>query len=165
MAAASGGAAGRVDINFADGQKITNEASTWIGTPYALIGPKSIKGVGGDCSGSTYLIYKAAGFPYDYQVAAAFAEYAVKSGLFRQIGTGEQKQDGDILSWPNHMAIYASFQNDKTHATTPRVSRKGQKWTQVNDMLTASHPHGADYAPAEMRWWRPDPPKVFRYQK
>jgi hypothetical protein len=152
------------DIAFADGQRITDEAANWEDTPYALLGPTSVKGTGGDCSGSTYLIYDAAGFHYEYQVAAAFQDYAITSGLFRLLGVGEKKQDGDILSWSNHMAIFATFQNDSAHATTPRVTKTGQKWTQNNDMWTASHLGGQGYAPAEMRWWRADPPKAFRYR-
>lgn len=163
MAVANDG--NRSDIGFADGQRITDEASTWDETPYALLGPKSVKGVAGDCSGTTFLIYRAAGFPYEYQTAGTFAEYALKSGLFREVRIGEKNQDGDILSWPNHMAIYATFQNDKAHAITPRLSKNGRKWVQQNDMWTASHPNGAAYGPAELRWWRPDPPRVFRYQK
>ena len=164
MASGNDGA-NKVDISLTDGTKVTDEAATWAGTSYSLRGPESVKGVAGDCSGTTYLVYDAVGFHFEYQVAATFAEYAVKSGLFRQLGIGEQLQDGDVLSWSNHMAIYATFQNDKVNATTPRVSKKGQSWTQNNNMWTASKPGGPDYGPAELRWWRADPPKVFRYQK
>jgi hypothetical protein len=81
-----------------------------------------------------------------------FPDYALKSGLFRELGSGEDKQDGDILSWSNHMAIYCTFAADTENATTPRVNKNGSKWTQNNDMWTASHPDGPTYAPAEMRW-------------
>jgi len=47
---------GKQDLAFSDGQLIVDEAATWAGTAYSLIGQKSVKGVGGDCSSTTYLI-------------------------------------------------------------------------------------------------------------
>ena len=70
-----------------------------------------------------------------------------------------------MLWWPDHMAIYSSFASDKENATTPRVNRQGQAWTQVNDMWTASHAGGNPYGPAQMHWFKPGPPVVYRYQK
>jgi hypothetical protein len=163
--AQTGTIAERVDLSPADGQALTAEAATWEGTPYSLLGAGSVKGVGGDCSGSTWLIYKAAGFPYEYQQAAGFAAYALRTGLFRELAGGDARQDGDILSWPNHMAIVSTFVADPAHATTARTNRAGHPWTQKNDMWTASHPGGPAYACAELRFWRNDPPRVFRYQK
>jgi hypothetical protein len=157
----------RKDIPLNDARHIVAEAATWKGTPYALTGESSAKGVGGDCSGTTYRIYRAAGCPYRYQTSHDFRTSAVKSGLFRELRSGEAAQDGDILSWPGHMAIYCSFAADAANATTERVNKQGDTWTQKNDMWSASHP-GADappYAPAEMRWWNLGTPKVFRYQR
>ena len=85
------------DISVADGRRIVAEAATWKGTPYALDGPGSVKGVSGDCSGSTNLIYKATVFPYPYKNAAAFRVWAPTSKLFRQLGPLDHPQDGDIL--------------------------------------------------------------------
>src|SRR5450432_3554678 len=104
------------DISAADGQLITAEAVLWKGTPYALIGPASEKGTGADCSGSTQKIYANAGFQYVYQMASALAGYAASSGLFRELGASEAWQDGDILSWTNHMAIYCTFTKDPGNA-------------------------------------------------
>ena len=154
------------DISIFDGGLIVSEAATWKGTPYRLNGTGASKGAGGDCSGTTYKIYSAAGFPYSYQVAHDFPSYALKSGLFRELSVADQKQDGDILSWPNHLAIYSSFATDKANATRERINeRSGEKWLQKNDMWTASKPDGPPYSAAEMKYWRGDAPRVFRYQK
>jgi len=155
----------RKDISIDDGRRIVSEAASWKGTPYRLNGPRAIKGVGGDCSGTTYKIYLAAQCPYTYQTAHGFPAYALKSGLFRELGAGEQRRDGDILSWPNHMAIFSSFALDPDNASRQRTNKYGQKWTQTNDMWTASMQGGPPYAPAELRFWRPDAPKLFRYLK
>ena len=53
------------DIPVLKGQGITAEAASWNGTPYSLLGMNSAKGTGGDCSGTTFKIFKAAGFPYE----------------------------------------------------------------------------------------------------
>jgi cell wall-associated NlpC family hydrolase len=55
------------DITGEDGKKLASEAAGWKGTKYALIGEKSQKGSSGDCSGTTYKIYSAAGFKYEYR--------------------------------------------------------------------------------------------------
>jgi hypothetical protein len=120
------------DISVDDGKLIVVEAASWKGTPSKLNGPGAIKGVGGDSSGTTQKIYAAAKCPYTYQTAHDFPTYALRSGVFRELGAGEQKQEGDILSWPNHMAIYSSFGGDLKNATTARTNKHGQKWTQRN---------------------------------
>lgn len=154
------------DIPLSDGQLIVKEAATWKGTPYALIGEDSKKGTGADCSGSTQKIYNVAGFAYDYKTTEEFPNYAKSSGLFRELDSDEAKQDGDILWWQGHVAIYSSFATDKDNATTQRTNKQGKKWTQDNDMWTASHTKGPPYAPAEMRYFKPGLlPKVYRYQK
>lgn len=153
------------DISVADGFRITKAAAAWKGTQYSLVGAHSVRGVGGDCSGSTWLIYAAAGFPYEYQATGTFLAYVRKTGRFRELGANERRQDGDILYWPNHMAIYSTFAMDQADATTPRINKQHHAWTQKNDMWTASHPGGQVYGPAELRFWRPDAPRVFRYVK
>ena len=152
------------DVSVDDGNLIVAEAATWKGTPYLLNGPASMKGAGGDCSGSTQKIYSAANCPYEFQMTGTFPAYAIQSGLFRELGAGEAKQEGDLLSWSSHMAIYSSFANDPDDATTARVTN-GQKWTQHNDMWTAWHTDGPAYSPAKLGYFRPEPPRVFRYQK
>lgn len=153
------------DISVADGYLITKAAAAWKGTPYSLVGARSVEGVGGDCSGSTWLIYAMAGFRYEYQSTATFLAYVRKTGRFRELRTNEQRQDGDILFWPDHMAIYSTFATDQADATTARINKQHHAWTQKNDMWTASHPGGQVYGPAELRFWRPDKPRVFRYVK
>jgi hypothetical protein len=155
----------KMDISVDDGKVIVVEAATWKGTPYSLIGAESTKGIGGDCSGSTNKIYIASNFPYVYQMASSFRGYAIESDLFRELDSTEQKREGDILSWPDHIAIYSSFSSDPANATAPRTNKAGKPWTQVNDMWTASHSGGPPYAPNQMHWFKPGPPKVFRYQK
>jgi len=157
------------DITAEDGAKIVAEAKSWKGTPYVLVGKASNKGAGGsaDCSGSTWHIYTEAGFPYDYQPTATFRAYVEKSGRFRELKPDEPRQDGDLLYWSGHMAIYSTFKNgDLSDAITQRVNRNGQNWTQKNDMWTASRPGGAAYGPGAIQYWRPgEQPTVFRYVK
>jgi hypothetical protein len=154
------------DISLADGRKITTEAATWKGTAYAMIGGNSAKGVSGDCSGSTHKIYAAAGFNYEFRNTSSFPEYATSSGLFRKLGADEQKQDGDILSWSGHMAIFCSFYLDSVNATTPRTNKSGTPYLQTNDMWTASHTGGPAYGPGKISWFKAGVmPDVYRYQK
>lgn len=153
------------DITADEGKLIVAEAATWKGTPYSLIGDHSVKGVGGDCSGSTNKIYIAAGFPYDYAMSSDFPAYAIKSGHFRKLDQNEVKQEGDLLSWSDHMAIYTSFAADRPNATTARTNPAGKPWTQINDMWTASKPKGPAYGPNVMRFFKTVPPTVYRYQK
>lgn len=117
-----------------------------------MIGAASTKGLGGDCSGSTWRIYEAAGFSFDYVQSGEFAAYAVRSGRFRKLDPGEPRQDGDVLSWPNHMAIVSSF------------SSAAERPTGHDDMWTASHPGGPAYAPALLRYWHPETATTYRYQ-
>ena len=81
--------AAKKDIAIDDAKAIVAEAASWLGTPYALVGEQSVKGTGGDCSGSTQKIYNKAGCSYSYRRAADFAEYARHSGLFRELAVGE----------------------------------------------------------------------------
>ncbi|CAN7571146.1 hypothetical protein [Acidovorax sp. Leaf78] len=154
----------RRDITANEALPLIKEAATWKGTTYALRGSASTKGGSGDCSGTTFLIYREAGFPYEYQTSGTFPAYAQRSGLFRLLTATEAVQPGDVLSWPNHMAIYAGSALQKEDATTQRVNANGKNWTQHNDIFTATRPNGPAYMPASLRYWRPDPPKVYRYQ-
>ena len=151
------------DITPEQGKAIVKAAAAWEGTPYALVGIASRQGTGGDCSGSTWQIYKAAGFDYEYQPTGSFPGYAIRSRHFREVPASEAKQEGDILYWSGHMAIYTSFADDPPHHTTPRVTKKGVKWTQVNDMWSATHPDGPAYGPGASKFFRSDAPRVFRY--
>jgi hypothetical protein len=154
------------NVSLADGKRITVEACSWNGTPYTLNGQGAVKGRGGDCSGSTYRIYAAVRFPYTYQSTGTFEAYAVASGLFRILDAGESKQDGDVLLWNDHMAIYSSFSSsiEQPFATTARTNAHGQNWTQTNDMWTAYKVDGPPYGAAEMKFFKPAPPKIFRCQ-
>jgi hypothetical protein len=156
---------GANDISLADGAKLVQEAKAWKGTPYALVGSNSVKGINGDCSGSSWRIYSAAGFVYDYRNSASFPAYAIESKKFRKLEVTEAKQEGDMLVWSDHMAIYTSFISDTANATTPRVNAKGTAWTQHNDMWTATRPGGGPYQPNKMSYFKPTPPAVYRFQK
>lgn len=157
------------DISSTDGSRITAEAASWNGTPYSLRGGNSSKGVsgGGDCSGSTSKIFAAAGFPYAHQAAGTFADYAITSGLFRELTSKDAKQDGDILSWSDHMAIYSTFMSptETKFKTTQRPMKegKGKSWTQNNDMWTATHTGGPAYHPGAIIYsGKSSAPRVFR---
>jgi cell wall-associated NlpC family hydrolase len=153
------------DISAESAKKIVTEAATWKGTPYQLLGAMSVKSRGGDCSGTTCKIYGAAGLAFNYSDSGHFASYALSSGLFREVLASETRQDGDILSWSSHMAIYCSFAEDAINASTDRVSKKGARFKQINDMWTAFHSGGDAYGPFKLGYFRTDAPRVFRYQK
>lgn len=159
---------GNKDIMAEEGKKIIAAALRWFGTPYALIGPNSTKGKhgGADCSGSTWHIYEEAGFPYyPYQWTPTFLAYVKESGRFREVDPEKPMQDGDILYWSGHMAIYSTFTG--LDAKWAYYSHKDETKPQSirNDMWTATNPKGrVPYGPAVIKWWRHDAPKVFRYQ-
>lgn len=90
---------------------------------------------------------------------------AIESKKFRKLSAMEEKQEGDMLVWSDHMAIYTSFVSDVTNGSTPRVNAKGAKWTQQNDMWTATRPGGGPYQPHKMSYFKPTPPDVYRFQK
>jgi hypothetical protein len=153
------------DISKDDGLKITAEAKTWKGTPYSMVGGNTMKGVKGDCSGTTHKIFEAAGFPYAFQSTSTFPDYAVTSGLFRLLDAKEARQDGDIFHWPGHMAIFCTFFKDEENRVTKR-EKNGKKFDQVNDMWTAFHTGGPAYGPHRSDWYKQGvTPKVYRYQK
>jgi len=154
------------DITAAQGRLIVLEAMTWSGTPYSLVGNASIKGQGGDCSGSTWRIYAAAGFSYDYRNTGTFASYAASPGPFRKLGDSEVRQDGDVLLWSEHMAIYTTFSSplEAPLRTTPRMNRHNQPWTQVNDMWTAHYTGGPAYGTGASQYFsQTETPDVYRY--
>lgn len=160
-------------ITLEEARKITSEAVGWKGTTYDLVGRNSKKGLTGDCSGTTWAIYCAAGYKYDYKSTESFPVYAIQSKLFRLLGDDEPKQDGDILLWDHHMAIYSTFSTplEVGYRTTQRFNKNNKPWTQVNDMWTASHPdtpsrRSVPYGPAAIKYWFPDDPAdVYRYVK
>lgn len=154
------------DISVAQGIRVTEAAEAWKGTPYASIGPASTIGKQGDCSGSTWRIYVAAGLPYTYQMTANFPAYVVQSKRFRELQPGDAWQEGDILYWTGHMAIYSTFSDDPADATIDRVNGAGHHWTQKNDMWTAFRPNGPAYNAYSSAFFFPGiAPRVFRYQK
>ena len=154
------------DINVGEGKQIVKEAASWKGTEYQKIGDKSVKKVGGDCSGSTWRIYQAAGFPYPYQATATFAKYVQSSGGFRELKSGEAHQDGDLLLWSSHMAIYTSFADDQDNATTQRTNKSGTAFTQRNNMWSATRTGGLPYGPYRIEYFSTtEKPRYFRYQK
>ena len=151
------------DVTPEQGRAIVAAAAGWKGTPYSKVGPASARGRAGDCSGSTWLIYKAAGLPYEYQSTGSFVDYVTRTHRFREIAGNEARQEGDVLYWSGHMAIYSTFASDPANATTPRINKAGARWTQVNDMWSATHPGGAAYGPGATQFFRSDAPRVFRY--
>jgi hypothetical protein len=149
-------------ISESDGWKIVEVAATWEGTPYSLVGGNSVKGRGGDCSGTTNKSFVEAGFPYPYQSTANFASYANASHRFREINVKkEPMQAGDLLLWPGHMAIYAPFPAGHPKYDTG-VMKHGQK--KFNNMYTAFNAtRGVPYGPYNIETFRGDAYRVFRY--
>lgn len=149
-------------ITEQEGWKIVEAARDWEGTPYSAVGAASVKGVKGDCSGTTNKSYIEAGFPYPYQTTGAFAAYAQKSNQFRKIDPDKTPlQAGDILLWPGHMAIYAPFPEGDPRRDTGVVKR-GKKM--MNNMYTAFNDRRyAPYAPYNIETFRGDKYVVYRY--
>ena len=150
-------------ISEDEGWKIVKFASSWEGTPYSLVGAGSVKGVGGDCSGTTNKIYTEAGFPYRYQSTSKFVEYASSTNRFRKIDLAKDKlQSGDILLWPGHMAIYAPFPEGHEKHDTGVVQRGKKKY---NNMYTAfnSRANAPPFGPHNIETFRGDAYTVYRY--
>lgn len=145
-----------------EGWAVVAEAATWEGTPYSAIGARSEKGVAGDCSGSTFKIYGAAGFPYPYRQTSTFEEYARTSNRFRKIDPATTPmQAGDVLLWPGHMAIYAPLPENHPKYNTG-VIRRGVKMP--NNFYTAFNTNSTrPYGPFNIQTFRGDAYKVFRY--
>ena len=154
-----------VDITADDGAKIVAEAKSWKGTSYKSVGAGSIKGESGDCSGSTWRIYEKVGYVYAFQSTAAFPGCNDTSKKFRELAKAEKSQEGDLLYWNGHMAVYSSFASDTDNAITPRM--KGEvHFKQINDMWTATHPGGPPYQPHKISWFKGGAaPRIFRFQK
>jgi len=126
-----------------EGQQIVDMAKSWEKTPY-LFGGKSKSGA--DCSGSTWAIYKEAGFPYKYLPSASFPN----SSNF-QPSLDNIPQVGDVGRWNGHMAIY-----------DPNAPDGNNVWTAHR---TSGPPYGADqferynkiYGPVQWyRYYKPD---------
>lgn len=149
-------------ITEKEGWKIVSVAGTWEGTPYQQVGDGSIKGLIGDCSGTTNKIYKEAGFPYPYKRTVNFLDYVQSSHRFREIAPArEPMQAGDVLFWSGHMAIYAPFPEGHPKRNTG-VIRRGKVVS--NDFYTAFNDRtGTPYAPYNIATFRGDPYRVFRY--
>jgi cell wall-associated NlpC family hydrolase len=123
-------------ISSEQGKLIIKVASTWAKTPY-VYGGMAKKGA--DCSGSTYQIYKEAGFPYDrqYRSSSQFSN----NPKFKQL-TENFPQEGDVAWWSGHVAIYAG---------------NGEIWT-------ATHTGGPAYHKDSLRSWeaKRGKPKWYR---
>ena len=141
------------DITPEQGAAVVAEAQKWLGTAYSTVGAGSQIGSGGDCRGSTWRIYGAAGLPYTYQYTGSFPDYVASSGRFRELGPQEERQPGDMLFWTGHMALWAPGSD-----IDPKSRIR-------NDMWTASHPGGQPYGRAPSAIWFRDAPRVFRYQR
>ncbi len=143
----------RIPISLEEGLIIVSTAETWAGTPYEVIGAASRKNIKGDCSGSTYYIYKEAGFPYGaYKNTGSFHSYVnnKNESHFIKIDTVNEAQPGDILWWEGHMAIFA-----------------GEKDENGNNMWTAFNTRTKKpYGKSNYNFWRKGKlPEVYRYLK
>lgn len=89
-------------VTPAEGQKIADIASTWVGTKYVSGGTTK---AGADCTGSTCSIYGAAGFPYsNVAVGGRFSVGFPKVPEFRAVLGAWQV--GDVIHFAHHVAIY-----------------------------------------------------------
>jgi cell wall-associated NlpC family hydrolase len=136
-------------ITEAEGWKIVKAAEGWEGTPYSMVGANSVKGVGGDCSGSTNKIFVEAGFPCKYQTSRSITDYILATHRFRQVAGTEQDplQAGDMIVWPGgHIAVHVPFAAGDPH--------EKNKYGQKNDMWSAYYPGGPTYGAARTQGFR-----------
>jgi cell wall-associated NlpC family hydrolase len=88
-------------ISQQEGQRIVKTAKDWEGTEYVYGGATK---KGADCSGTTWSIYKEAGFPYSikYRPSSQFS----RNPQFKPAPNNEP-QEGDVGWWNGHVVIYA----------------------------------------------------------
>jgi RHS repeat-associated protein len=110
-------------VTAAEGQKIADIASTWVGTKYVSGGTTK---AGADCTGSTCSIYGAAGFPYsNVAVGGRFSVGFPKVPEFRAVSGGWQV--GDVIHFTHHVAIYDP--NAGASSTWASSSPSDNLWT------------------------------------
>ncbi|MBF0157802.1 MAG: C40 family peptidase, partial [Magnetococcales bacterium] len=102
----------RIPITDKQAERFADGSKELIGTPYGLLGPKSAKGVGVDCSGAPYLAAKIAGLEYDYSQAKylEFNPHLVKVQDGSDFKMSELKK-GDFIQMKSgkdvwHVVIY-----------------------------------------------------------
>ena len=109
------------DVSATEGAAIVAQAALWKDTPYAdqphlqpagpyqqYNGNRAERGVGGDCSGSTWKIYEAAGLAYSYRASGAWASSVDSAQIpFRRLSAEESLQLGDVLRFSGHLAVFA----------------------------------------------------------
>jgi cell wall-associated NlpC family hydrolase len=140
------------DITPREGARISDNAATWKDTPYAtagteLAGAAAMQGVGADCSGSTCKIYDQVGNVYSYRSSGQFAGAAATEGFpFRQLTTNESFQQGDVILFKGHMAIYAGQDGNG------------------NSLMWTARGAGRPYTQMPMKYWGSQPIGYYRYQ-
>jgi cell wall-associated NlpC family hydrolase len=112
-------------ITEKEGQHIVKIASRWAQTPYVWGGTTK---TGADCSGTTWAIYREAGYTYEskYRPSSQFP----LNPRFRK-APDNTPQEGDVGWWIGHVAIYAGNSEIWTaHRTAgPAYSKETlQKW-------------------------------------
>jgi RHS repeat-associated protein len=140
---------GLESISKRQAKRIIDEAATWVDTAYAS--PGATKNEGADCSGSTWAIYKKAGFPFKRSSTASFENLNVKTGRFVKV---DKPQIGDIVLFKKHMAVY-----DSNAGTTCGCSKRN------NLDLWTTHGTNDDpgrYGAGAQRDF-PGTPKYYRY--
>jgi hypothetical protein len=123
----------------------------WWGVPYADTPDFSDWSKGADCSWTVWKIYQQAGLNYPYTSTG----WAWDHGMpypFVEIAPGDF-QDGDILLFRNHMAIYvehlpSGVSNPEAHWFNARRSSWSHEFNTLEELTNAV---GSDY-------------KVFRWE-
>ncbi|TDR39706.1 RHS repeat-associated protein [Tahibacter aquaticus] len=142
---------GLVLLTPAEGQQVVDKAREWIGVPYYNGGgPKSSRDKA-DCSGSTWQIYKEAGFDYDYASSSSFPN----NPRFKKVTDGIPQQ-GDVGWWDGHMLIYDA--NAATIEGAPKdanalSARNGSKPFSAVPISWWTKPKG------DVTWYRYDKPE------
>ncbi len=138
---------GLVLVSPEEGQRIVDEAKTWVGTPYFPGGGRQSSREKADCSGATWRIYESAGFPYEYSDSASFPG----NSRFK-VSPGNQPQPGDIGRWNGHLLIF-----DSNAGVID--GQKANAWSARN----RKYPFG----PVPTAWWEKSlgPVMWYRYDK
>ncbi|HVP49691.1 MAG TPA: RHS repeat-associated core domain-containing protein, partial [Candidatus Bathyarchaeia archaeon] len=120
-------------ISVQDAQQIVRIAALWASANTLYDGSKgrsSARGISGDCCGTTWGIYKEAGYEYEFKPANEEFTKSLREGGENhdklQVAPGNIPQVGDIGYYNGHMCIYAGVDTDGKEWIWTTSSTKGK---------------------------------------